>query len=45
VVFVLSPVCVYVAVVLIVRHALHEVMPNATAQQVSNAKTIVSMIL
>ena len=34
-----------VAVVEIVRHALQLVMPSATAQQVSNAKTIVSMIL
>ena len=34
-----------VAVVEIVRHALQLVMPSATAQQVSNASTIVSMIL
>jgi hypothetical protein len=43
--FVLSPTCVYVAVVLIVRHALQLVIPSATAQHVSNANTIVSMIL
>ena len=45
VLFVLSHTCVYVAVVLTVRQALQEVMPSATAQQVSSAKTIVSMIL
>ena len=34
-----------VAVVVIVRQALQLVMPSATAQQVSKARTIVSMIL
>ena len=40
-----SATCVYVAVVEIVRQALQLVIPSATAQHVSNANTIVSMIL
>ena len=37
VVLVLSPTCVYVAVVLIVLHALHEVIPAHTAMLISTA--------
>lgn len=37
--------CTYVAEVEMVRHALQLVIPNATAQHVSNARTMVSMIL
>ena len=36
---------VYVAVVVIVRQALQLVIPSATAQHVSSASTMVSMIL
>jgi len=45
VVFEVSFCCTYVAEVEMVRQALQLVMPKATAQHVSNARTIVSMIL
>ena len=41
----LSGAVLYVAVVVMVRQALQDVMPSATAQHVSSANTIVSMIL
>ena len=41
----LSGAVLYVAVVVIVRQALQDVIPSATAQHVSSARTIVSMIL
>ena len=45
VVFVLSPTCVYVAVVLMVRHALHEVMPALIATQTIATNTKINFLM
>ena len=45
VVFVLSPTCVYVAVVEIVRHALHEVMPTLIATQTIATNTKINFLM